>query len=269
MRAMRTLSKIKDIRQPEQAMGHAAASWSLAKNGLARQRPSQDCGRLCIVAMPRWVFKSALSHSGGMQRICFADYCQQSISHTDTQTNDFDRIPVLVLNQSHSATKAASRRAGHQDFDAQCRQHEWFSDCCAQFRHPTPNRGFTADCGNKNKSWPKNCFKTVNKWYKASFSNCLRNKTKWPIKLTKTPSTKRCGLHVMCFVAPSVPILTKDFILTMLFLKYISDVWQDHYDGYKKEYGDEPELIAEMMKTERFCVARAIEFLCFVQSPLQ
>ncbi len=40
----------------------------------------------------------------------------------------------------------------------------------------------------------------------------------------------------------------KDFILTMLFLKYISDVWQDHYDGYKAEYGDEPELIEEMNK---------------------
>jgi len=44
----------------------------------------------------------------------------------------------------------------------------------------------------------------------------------------------------------------KDFILTMLFLKYISDVWQDHYDNYKNEYGDEPELIEEMMKNERF-----------------
>lgn len=44
----------------------------------------------------------------------------------------------------------------------------------------------------------------------------------------------------------------KDFILTMLFLKYISDVWQDHYDGYKAEYGDNPELIAEMLKNERF-----------------
>ena len=31
----------------------------------------------------------------------------------------------------------------------------------------------------------------------------------------------------------------KDFILTMLFLKYISDVWQDHYDGYQAEYGDD------------------------------
>jgi len=46
----------------------------------------------------------------------------------------------------------------------------------------------------------------------------------------------------------------KDFVLTMLFLKYISDVWQDHYDGYKAEYGDEPELIEEMMKSERFVV---------------
>ena len=30
----------------------------------------------------------------------------------------------------------------------------------------------------------------------------------------------------------------KDYILTMLFLKYISDVWQDHYEGYQAEYGD-------------------------------
>ena len=44
----------------------------------------------------------------------------------------------------------------------------------------------------------------------------------------------------------------KDFVLTMLFLKYISDVWQDHYDEYKKEYGDEPELLEEMLRNERF-----------------
>jgi len=50
----------------------------------------------------------------------------------------------------------------------------------------------------------------------------------------------------------------KDFILTMLFLKYISDVWQDHYDNYQKEYGDEPELIAEMMKNERFVIPEVV-----------
>lgn len=48
----------------------------------------------------------------------------------------------------------------------------------------------------------------------------------------------------------------KDFILTMLFLKYISDVWQDHYDTYQKQYGDEPELIVEMLKNERFVLPR-------------
>ncbi|MBS0607727.1 MAG: type I restriction-modification system subunit M N-terminal domain-containing protein, partial [Proteobacteria bacterium] len=48
------------------------------------------------------------------------------------------------------------------------------------------------------------------------------------------------------------PSIYKDFVLTMLFLKYVSDVWQDHYDGYKKRYGDHPELIAEMLKNERF-----------------
>jgi len=52
----------------------------------------------------------------------------------------------------------------------------------------------------------------------------------------------------------------KDFILTMLFLKYISDVWQDHYDNYKKEYGDEPELIEEMMKNERFVLPSQSNF---------
>ncbi len=52
----------------------------------------------------------------------------------------------------------------------------------------------------------------------------------------------------------------KDFVLTMLFLKYISDVWQDHYDTYKEEYGDEPELITEMMKSERFTLPEGADF---------
>lgn len=52
----------------------------------------------------------------------------------------------------------------------------------------------------------------------------------------------------------------KDFILTMLFLKYISDVWQDHYDNYKAEYGDEPELIVEMLKNERFVLPPSASF---------
>lgn len=50
----------------------------------------------------------------------------------------------------------------------------------------------------------------------------------------------------------------KDFVLTMLFLKYISDVWQDHFDEYQKQYGNEPELIHEMMKSERFVIPEII-----------
>lgn len=52
----------------------------------------------------------------------------------------------------------------------------------------------------------------------------------------------------------------KDFVLTMLFLKYISDVWQDHYDDYKKKYGDEPELIEEMLNNERFVLPKNASF---------
>lgn len=52
----------------------------------------------------------------------------------------------------------------------------------------------------------------------------------------------------------------KDYILTMLFLKYVSDVWQDHYDNYLKEYGDTPELIEEMMKNERFVLPESASF---------
>lgn len=56
------------------------------------------------------------------------------------------------------------------------------------------------------------------------------------------------------------PDTYKDFILTMLFLKYISDVWQDHYEQYQAEYGDEPELIEEMMKNERFVLPKQASF---------
>ena len=44
----------------------------------------------------------------------------------------------------------------------------------------------------------------------------------------------------------------KDYVLTMLFLKYLSDVWQDHYEQYQKQYSKKTDLIEEMMKTERF-----------------
>ena len=57
----------------------------------------------------------------------------------------------------------------------------------------------------------------------------------------------------------------KDYILTLLFLKYLSDVWQDHMDSYAKDYGDSPELIAEMMKNERFVLPEDASFYALHQ----
>ncbi len=56
------------------------------------------------------------------------------------------------------------------------------------------------------------------------------------------------------------PSIYKDYVLTMLFLKYISDVWQDHYDTYQKQHGDHPELIVEMLKNERFVLPASANF---------
>ena len=56
------------------------------------------------------------------------------------------------------------------------------------------------------------------------------------------------------------PSIYKDYVLTLLFLKYISDVWRDHYEAYEKQYGDKPALIEEMMKNERFVLPRDASF---------
>jgi len=40
------------------------------------------------------------------------------------------------------------------------------------------------------------------------------------------------------------PSVYKDFVLTLLFLKYVSDVWKDHHDKYSAEHADSPELVA-------------------------
>lgn len=55
------------------------------------------------------------------------------------------------------------------------------------------------------------------------------------------------------------PAQYKDYILVMLFLKYISDQWADHYAKYKKEYGDNEERIRRKLERERF-ILPYIEF---------
>lgn len=46
------------------------------------------------------------------------------------------------------------------------------------------------------------------------------------------------------------PAQYKDYILVMLFLKYISDQWADHYAEYRKEYGDDEERIRRRLARE-------------------
>jgi len=46
----------------------------------------------------------------------------------------------------------------------------------------------------------------------------------------------------------------------MLFLKYISDVWRDHYETYQKQHGDHPELIDALMKNEQFVLPKGASF---------
>lgn len=43
----------------------------------------------------------------------------------------------------------------------------------------------------------------------------------------------------------------KDYILVMLFVKYISDVWKDHLAQYQKQYGDDVR-VRRRMERERF-----------------
>ena len=56
------------------------------------------------------------------------------------------------------------------------------------------------------------------------------------------------------------PDIYKDFILTMLFLKYISDVYKDEYDKLVEQYGDQPELINAMMAKQRFVLPKDASF---------
>ena len=56
------------------------------------------------------------------------------------------------------------------------------------------------------------------------------------------------------------PAQYKDYILVMLFLKYISDTWQDHYEGYKKQYGDDEERIHRKLARERFVLPKGASF---------
>lgn len=56
------------------------------------------------------------------------------------------------------------------------------------------------------------------------------------------------------------PAQYKDYILVMLFLKYISDVFQDHWDELKKEFGDDEERIRRRLSRDRFQLPKGCSF---------
>jgi len=56
------------------------------------------------------------------------------------------------------------------------------------------------------------------------------------------------------------PAQYKDYILVMLFMKYISDVWMDHYEEYRKQYGDDDIRILRKLERERFVLPKGASF---------
>ncbi len=52
----------------------------------------------------------------------------------------------------------------------------------------------------------------------------------------------------------------KNYILVMLFLKYVSDVWLDHYEGYKKQYGENEARTLRRMARERFVLPKGTDY---------
>ena len=52
----------------------------------------------------------------------------------------------------------------------------------------------------------------------------------------------------------------KNYILVMLFLKYISDVWRDHYEAYKQQFGEDEERLLRRMKREKFVLPRGADY---------
>ena len=50
------------------------------------------------------------------------------------------------------------------------------------------------------------------------------------------------------------PSIYKDYVLTMLFIKYLSDVHDDKYEAHLKKYNGDKERADRAMKHERFIV---------------
>ena len=56
------------------------------------------------------------------------------------------------------------------------------------------------------------------------------------------------------------PAQYKDYILVTLFLKYVSDIWTEHYEQYRDEYGDDEERIRRRLGRERFVLPKGSSY---------
>lgn len=52
----------------------------------------------------------------------------------------------------------------------------------------------------------------------------------------------------------------KDYILVMLFLKYISDLWNDHLETYRQQFGEDEARIRRRLERERFVLPEGASF---------
>ena len=56
------------------------------------------------------------------------------------------------------------------------------------------------------------------------------------------------------------PAQYKDYILVTLFLKYVSDIWAEHYELYREQYGDDEERIRRRLDRERFVLPKGSSY---------
>ncbi|SIS91570.1 type I restriction-modification system subunit M [Phaeovulum vinaykumarii] len=56
------------------------------------------------------------------------------------------------------------------------------------------------------------------------------------------------------------PAQYKDYILVMLFLRYISDLWNDHLETYREQYGEDEARIRRRLERERFILPEEASF---------
>jgi type I restriction enzyme M protein len=52
----------------------------------------------------------------------------------------------------------------------------------------------------------------------------------------------------------------KNYILIMLFLTSVSDMWLDHYDQPRQEFGDDEERIGRRLNREKFVLPEGMDY---------